>query len=138
MAEMMFERSVHGLLPADEASAERMRAWSPGEVIRVKASRPRNGRNHRRFFKLLQVVRDNIDSPITVNQLLTLCKLNCGYASPIIGPGGEQLGWDLDSIDFASMDESDFRVFYRDSSRYLCATFLNVEPEQLAEYVGLL
>ena len=137
MAELVMERSMRGLVPADESSAEMLKAWAPGEVIRIKASRMRNGRNHRRFMKLLQVCADNLDSPVTVDQLLFCVKLATGHCDEVILPSGE-VQYVPRSISFARMDEPEFRQFYSNASKYLCANWLYCSEAELAEYVGLL
>lgn len=138
MTEIFLEKTTHGMfVPATDADREKCKAWRAGDVLRAKVSKPRNGRNHRRFFKLLNTVAENLDDGPNVEQLVVLCKYAVGYVDEIVDSTGE-VKYQPKSIDFASMDEAEFRVFYSESSKYLCREWLFVDPMELEEIVGLL
>ena len=71
-------RTVSGFKAADEAAIEAMRKLAQGEVVRVELRRPRNPQFHRKFFALLQLVRDATDQWPTVEALLVALKFHMG------------------------------------------------------------
>lgn len=58
MAELFFNKTLNGLVPADEHSAEVFKKWKAGGVIRGEFKQVRNGKYHRRFFALLNLTFD--------------------------------------------------------------------------------
>lgn len=48
-------RSGSGFQPATDADSDRCSAYTQGQIIRVKAQLPRNGKHHKKAFALLQL-----------------------------------------------------------------------------------
>ena len=55
MSEFYLTKTLTGFAPATEQDLESCQAYKVGDVIRVKAQRPRNGQHHRKGFALLQL-----------------------------------------------------------------------------------
>lgn len=55
MSEFYLHRTLTGFVPASEQDLEDCQAYKVGEVIRVKAQKPRNGAHHRKGMALLQL-----------------------------------------------------------------------------------
>ena len=125
-----FRRQGNSLVPSDEYAAEWLGRIKEGKEVLVTARRSRSVAHHRRFFKLLSRVIDNSDYWQTVDELLDALKLASGHAerrmkldgTPYLAPK---------SINFASLDEEEFKRF-EERCRYLLATkVLGYDPEEL-------
>jgi hypothetical protein len=110
MAEMLLARAPQGLVPLPESEAE-FAKLGDGEVIRVKWTRPRQLWRHRKFFALLQVVLEQQEFFVTTDQMLIDLKIRTGHCDLFIRQNGEVV-YQPKSINFASMDDSEFKAFY--------------------------
>lgn len=59
-------RTVSGFQPATEQDMEAVQAFKVGDVIRVMAQKPRNGRHHRKGFALLQLGFNYWEPPVSL------------------------------------------------------------------------
>lgn len=111
MAELFLTRRPDGsFIPLPESEQEAAQVV-PGEIIRVKWSRPRALWRHRKFFALLQVVIDNQEFFVNTDQLLIDLKIRLGHVDLFIRQNGEVV-YQPKSIAFANMDEAEFQKFY--------------------------
>ena len=125
-----FRRRGNSLVPSDEYSEDFLKGIPEDKEVLVSIRRARSVQHHRYFFKMLSVVVANSDYWQTPDELLDALKLACGHVerrmkidgTPYIVPK---------SINFASLDEEQFKRF-KDRCIYLLATkVLGCDPEEL-------
>lgn len=140
--EPVFLRVVKGgFEPASEHYAAMLRAkgFRRGDLVRAELTKPRNPRHHRLVFATLQRVLDNLDTAMTVEQLLTILKIKLGRAVPYVDSGTGRTYWVPESLAFDAMDESEFSVFHRDLCRVIVRDYFpNWTPEQVAELAEMM
>ena len=130
MATIHLVRTVSGFKAADDAAIEAMRKLAQGEVVRVELRRPRNPQFHRKFFALLQLVRDATDQWPTVEALLVALKYHMGWVEHFRLADGTEVQVPK-SISFGSMDELEFTRFYDGSLRALAEIAGGIPEEHL-------
>lgn len=140
--EPVFLRVVKGgFEPASEHYAAMLRAkgFRVGDLVRAELTKPRNPRHHRLVFATLQRVLDNLDTAMTVEQLLTILKIKLGRAVPYVDSGTGRTYWVPESLAFDAMDESEFSVFHRDMCRVIARDYFpSWTPEQVAELAEMM
>lgn len=55
MTDIYLAKTANGFQPATEIDADKCSSWKIGDVIRVKAQKPRNGKHHRKGMALLNL-----------------------------------------------------------------------------------
>lgn len=108
--EILLQKRMGALVPADEAAEDALRGVALNSVIKAKISVPRNIFFHRKFFAMLNIVMKNQDRYPTLDVLLSVCKLATGHAEVIRTKHGDVAI--PRSISFAKMDELEFSSFY--------------------------
>ena len=113
---MVTKDRMGALRAADEAATESLRSLAPGEIYRVKLTRPRNLKFHRLFFALLTVVHSNLSDGMlakypTVDRLLWEIKLQTGRFD-MHETLGDKMVPIPKSISFARMDQGKFDKFF--------------------------
>ena len=132
--ELVLVKRLRNLLPADEPSAEAVRRLAEGEVIRATVRRPRNPQFHRKFFALLQLVRDSTDAWPTVEALLVALKFEMGHVDRFRLSTGDEVQVPR-SISFGSMDDHEFTSFYERALITLADMAGGIESDHLREAV---
>ena len=127
-------RTVSGFKAADDAAVEAMRKLAQGEVVRVELRRPRNPQFHRKFFALLQLVRDSTDAWPTVEALLVALKFEMGHVDRFRLSTGDEVQVPR-SISFGSMDDHEFTSFYERALVTLADMAGGIESDHLREAV---
>ena len=56
MADFYLRRVGNGFVPNSEEDSETIKAWPLGDVIKVRATKPRNVKFHRKYFALLDLL----------------------------------------------------------------------------------
>lgn len=115
----MLLKTEHGLRGATATDHEawskfrrRLETMKPGTWLRIESSRPRNGKHHRKFMALLQLVVENSESYNTIEKALIAVKLIAGHFEPAIHPQTGELIQVPKSIAYESMDQDEFDAFY--------------------------
>ena len=103
-------KRLGALRPTDDEGTEAMRKIGDGELVKVTWTRPRNIRFHNKFFAMLGIVLKNQEHYTSMDELLGVCKLRIGHVTVIQTPYGLER-WPK-SISFATMDETEFNIFY--------------------------
>lgn len=127
-------RTPGGLKAADDAAIEALRRVAQGEVVRVELRKVRNPQFHRKFFALLQLVRDSTDAWPTTESLLAALKLEMGHADQHQARDGQVLMVPR-SISFGSMDEIEFAEFYERALVTLAEMAGGIESDALRDAV---
>lgn len=105
---LMFRRGTF-LMPVSPADCAYVQDYPAGKQLRVRITQPRNVKANRLYWAMLQLVRDNLDNPPSIESLHAAVKMRLGYTVPIKTRLGiiEVPG----SIAFDKMDEATFRDF---------------------------
>lgn len=108
MAKALFIRTVHGLMPEDDAAAQSLKGVRIGSSVMVDVVRPRNIAFHRLYWKLVSTIAESIGAePETISDVL---KLRTGHVRTIQTKQG--LVKLPKSISFAALDQAGFSTFF--------------------------
>jgi len=99
------------LKPAFDEDYENLKKIPLNEVIKVKYSKPRNIKFHRKFFKLVDTVYQNQEVYNNSEHLRKHLTIAAGYYNITYTLDGEEYK-EAQSISFASMSEIEFSEFY--------------------------
>lgn len=127
------------LVAADMHAEEIIARFKLGKEILVSMRSPRNAKHHRKFFWLLQFVIDNTEGRWNdKEELLTALKFATGHTVKTRRwiEGGEIEYAEIPaSIDFASMSQEEFNVFYEKCLPFV-ADELGVHVEVLRKMIA--
>lgn len=119
------------LAPISELDAEGLETLKVGEVVRAEIYKPRNVRNHRRFFAMLKLAHsfEQIsDVYLQLEQFRKALLIAAGHVRWFAGYDprtGAPVEWaDAQSINFGSLDEPQFRKLFSDCIDALLRHFL--------------
>jgi hypothetical protein len=112
MAELFLRRTLAGFAAADEAAQDAMRSYRLGETYRASVVKPRNLRNHRRYWALVNLCFQNTEGYKSPDQLHQHLKILAGHCSPVVSKATGETYLIADSISFGSMDETEFQAFW--------------------------
>lgn len=113
-------KRISSLIPIDEEGKDALAGIGQGELIKVKITKARNLKHHKKFFSMLNLVLDNQESYPTLKHLLTAVKLEAGWYEdvPISVKGVPH--FIPKSISFAKMDQLEFDDFYMQAIAACC------------------
>ena len=134
MATVHLVRTPGGLKAADDAAVEALRRLAQGEVVRVELRKVRNPQFHRKFFALLQLVRDSTDAWATTEALLADLKVEMGHCDEFRLRNGQTVMIPR-SISFGSMDDMEFTSFYERALVTLSDMAGGIESDALRDAV---
>jgi hypothetical protein len=121
--------------PATEQDEERLRLVRVGDLLPVSIKKPRNGRDHRRFWALVRFIRDNHDRLHTDEAVVLELKLRAGHYREHITGYGEIL-FVPKSISYDEVDQTEFLDFYQKALRAACTELLPKVPQpELEQYL---
>lgn len=108
------------LVPATPMDASELQRFDCEATYTCEFTKMRNYEYHKRYFAMLQVLLDIIDDDVrrmkgitTVENLLLQLKLSLGHCDMLWLDEYQQVVMTPRSISFASMDEYEFREFYK-------------------------
>lgn len=99
------------LAPLAPMDADALERFPRSTRLKVKITQPRNVGRHRLYWAALQLVRDNMDDPPSLDALHAAVKIKLGYVKPIRFRNGETV-MIPDSVAFDAMDEATHREFF--------------------------
>lgn len=111
---IILTKQGRSLVAQDSAAIEGLERVKNGQQVRAVVTVPRNVRHHRLFFALLNLVIKGQAEPVTYltsESLLDAIKIATGHTREIIQFDGSR-HFVPKSIDFASMDDVEFRAFF--------------------------
>lgn len=133
-------RTIAGLAASDEQAMTILKRIKVGEAVKVDVVRPRNIRNHRRYWALVNLIYENTEmsSPEVVHNTL---KALGGHAEPIVFKDTGQIVLVPLSTSFSAMDEDEFQDFWQRVVKATCEKLLpsvtEVEIEnQILQLIG--
>lgn len=116
-------RNARGqIIPATEEDRLKLRAWKAGEVVIVKATRPRNVDHWRKFMALVSFVREHHPDyrGFASNEpLLETLKRVTGHVNRWVIPSTGEVGESTRSVSFEVMDEAEFVQWSAKAKPYL-------------------
>lgn len=118
--------------PCLQEDMELIRKLAVGEIMAFKARKPRNGIVHRRFFKMLRVLLSFTEKYESVEHILTEIKVRMGYYEHYVRESGEVV-FIPKSIDFDTMDDPEFQVFYDKAVDIIFAHIIPGVDEELLQ-----
>ncbi len=131
---MLFSKSSHGLLPADEEAQTWFGKLKFGTTVSGKFIVPRNLKFMRKFFAMLHVAYDNYDWPVVdYGSGTCLCSFEkfrgdvtvlAGYYDISVNTRGD-IRKEPKSIKFGKMDEAEFSLLYSEVLDVILMEFLN-------------
>lgn len=114
MADLFLKRTLSGFAPADEASSDAMKSYKIGDTFRASVVKPRNLRNHRRWWALCNLIYQNSDQYKSVDQVHDHLKILAGHCTQIVSKSTGEVYLVAESISFGKLDEAQFQeVFQR-------------------------
>lgn len=106
----------HGATDDDEVnyrkSQRRMTSAKPGKWMRVEVTTMREGWMHRKFFALLNLIKENSEVFDTIEKALVAVKLVIGHFDLVVDPTTGEITKQVRSISYDNMDQTNFEVFY--------------------------
>ena len=124
-----------GLIPLYESDLEEKRKLKVGSDVLCDISLPRKYEFHKKFMALVRLTFDNLPEQLnemlhihSIDDMLTCIKLDLGLCT-IISIGGRDV-IKIGSISFASMDETEFKIFYHKSIDMILNHYLRSTDKQ--------
>ena len=112
---LLFQKRPSGVFaPADPEAYEWSGTVAVGADIFLKPSRPRNPKQHRKMWGLINFVMDSTERFSNSKHFLVWLKLQVGHYDEFVMDGGE-LRMEPKSIAFASMSQDEFQPFYNEA-----------------------
>lgn len=110
------DKGLRGSSPADHEAwtkfRRRLEVMKPGKWIRIEWSSPRNPAHHRKFFALLELIKENSETYNTVEKALIAVKLATGHFDLLAHPETGEIIQIPKSIAFENMEQEAFDKFY--------------------------
>ena len=108
--EALFTKASGRLVPYDRDAVDALAAVPRGTILKIKWTRPRNIKHHRKLFVLLQLVVEATDRYSYKESLLDALKVATGHYR-VWKVGNREYLQPL-SISFSAMDQDAFEDFY--------------------------
>ena len=114
MADLYLKRTLTGFAAADEATADAIKSYKLGDTYRATVVKPRNLKNHRRWWALCSLIYQNSDQFKSAEQVHDYLKILAGHCSQLVSKSTGEVYLVADSISFGALDEAQFQdVFGR-------------------------
>ena len=125
------------LVPVDDTARSRMLSYKEGDQITADIRKPRSVQHHRKFWKLLEIVKANSDDFDTEEGVLYALKAALGRGQWITVPKASRPLFVPESISFASMDQAEFAAFYKDAVEVVLKYWIPADDEALELAIAL-
>jgi hypothetical protein len=112
MARMYLKRVLSGFVPADEMSIETAKRYTVGETFRAEVVKPRSRKTLGRYWVLCQMILDNTEMFRSKEQVSDYLKIRTGHSTPIVAAKTGEIFQVANSIDFDTLDETQFQDFW--------------------------
>lgn len=113
MAKLTLRRTLNGWAPADADSQEAAKRFTVGECYRASIVRPRSLKSLARYWVLVDIIYHNTDQFGSKDEVHDYLKLRAGHCSLIASKSTGEIFKVPKSIDFDSLEESDWQAVYR-------------------------
>ncbi|MBA59652.1 MAG: hypothetical protein CMQ40_10855 [Gammaproteobacteria bacterium] len=125
------------LVPSDDESLSRIRSYKEGDELAADIRKPRNVGHHRKFWKLLEIVRHNCEGFDSEENVLYALKAALGRGQWVKVPKASRPLFVPESISFASMDQEEFSAFYSDAVNAVLKHWIPADREDLEQAIAL-
>lgn len=138
----MTRRQDMTFVPSTIEDWKKLNDVKPGETIKFPKRKPRNPKNHRRFFAMLKLFANNIPEGTPArysnpDYLRYEALIACGYCEWRESLKGTMYPVPL-SMAFDSMDEDKFQEVYGTIVNYLLKWFSDMDLEEFEKHLNLL
>mgnify|MGYP001611720873 CR=1 FL=1 len=120
--DIFLTRTLAGLVPADEAAKQAVRRWKMGETLKCSVRKPRDYKNHRRYFGLLNLTFANQDKYTSFEHFRKAVQIAAGHVDELITLDGE-ITFMPKSIAYDALDEMEFSKVFGETMT-VCAKIL--------------
>jgi hypothetical protein len=128
-------KRMSSLIPVDDEGKEALNSVGQGELVRVKLTKARNLKHHRKFFSMLQLVFENQERFPTLDHLLTAVKIEAGLYHDVPIEVSGKLVYLPKSISFAKMDQCAFDDFYMKAISACCRLLPHLNADDIEQEV---
>ena len=135
MATLALVKTLGGLKAADDASAEALRRFAVGEVIRVDVKKRRNGKLHAKWWALVRLVYESSGTWPSAEVLHALVCIRIGHCDTFAVAGTDIVYQHPRTISYEAMDELAFSAFYERGVDALCELAGDIDSDALREAV---
>lgn len=120
--DIFLTRTLTGLTPADEEAKQAVRRWKMGETLKCSVRKPRDYRNHKRYFALLNLTFQNQERYTSFEHFRKAVQIAAGHVDELITIDGEVVFMPK-SIAYDALDEMEFSKVFAETMT-VCAKIL--------------
>lgn len=135
--EIVLCKRLSSLITIDDEGKEALDSIGQGELVKVKVTKARNLKHHRKFFSMLNLVLENQERFPTIDHLLTAVKIEAGFYDDVPIDLNGKLVYVPKSISFAKMDQLAFDDFYMRAITACCRLLPHLNAEDIRQEVML-
>lgn len=111
MSGILMEKRSNGLKPIDQDGIDALAKVKNGKILLVQARGTRNPKQHRLFWKLMDIIHEHQDRYATREQVSDAIKIAVGYYDELPLVNG-QMTKIPKSISYGSMTQEEFTQFF--------------------------
>lgn len=137
MSEVILVKRISSLIAVDDDGRDALNSIGQGELIKVKITKARNLKHHKKFFSMIGLVFDNQEKYPTTKHLLTAVKLEAGWYEDVPIDVNGKPHYIPKSISFAKMDQLEFDDFYMQAIAACCRLLPHLDAMDLEQEVML-
>lgn len=124
------DKGLRGATADDHNAWTRFRAAldrvEPGTWFQLEITRKRSGKQHRKFFALVELITENSELYNTKAKALVAIKLSAGFFDPYIDPTTGEVIKVPQSIAYENMEQGEFNSFF---DQAVTATCMHIIPQ---------
>jgi hypothetical protein len=124
MAKLLLKRTLSGWTEADDESKALARKFVVGQTYRANISKPRELVSLRRYWGLVTLILDNSPQFTSKEQIHNYLKIRAGHCTPIVSKSTGEIFLVPNSIDFDSLDETQFQAVWNKVVDVVCEEIL--------------
>ncbi len=113
MAKLLLRKTMTGWSNADDASVDASKRFKLGDIYRAEIVRPRSLKTLGRYWVLCQMILDNTEMFRSKEQVSDYLKIRTGHSTSIVSKSTGEIFHVANSIDFDSLDETQFQDFWQ-------------------------
>ena len=130
-------KTYNSLSALTSETQEQLSKLKVGQDYKVKVTKPRNVKFHRKFFALVKFTFVNLPEKWAKHiksqeVLLQEIKLATGHVDVFVSVSGERY-YVPKSINFAKMDDIAFEEFYKSALDFVCGALMKEVPQEVIE-----
>lgn len=116
-------KTLGGFAPEDTAGEEYLRKIKLNDLLMVEVKRPRNGRHHRLYWALMNLVADNQEHYENAEAVHQAIKLATGHYTIVRGASGAEYHVGK-KTSYEAMDQAEFSAYYERVCDVIAREFL--------------